>query len=74
MDRPRKIGAKFTGQDIQADEMIVNIDLDYDAKRDRWNGYDPNMYQEVIDEHELYELERKKQKQMEMDEDAKKSK
>lgn len=66
MERPRIVGAKFSGQDIQADEVIVNIDLDYDAKRDRWNGYDPNMYLDVIKEHELYDAERKKMKQQEV--------
>jgi len=38
-ERPRKFGAKFSGQDIKPDEIIKEINLDYDAKRDRWNGY-----------------------------------
>lgn len=59
-ERPRKIGAKFTGQDIMPDEIVMNLDLDYDAKRDRWNGFNPDDYDEVMQEFELYEEARKK--------------
>lgn len=40
-ERPRKLGAKFTGEDIAPDEHLAPADLDYnyDAKRDRWNRY-----------------------------------
>ena len=52
LERPRKIGAKFSGEDIAADELILpKLNYDYDGKRDRWNGYDPMMYRSVIDEH-----------------------
>jgi len=61
-DRPRKLGAKFTGKDIRPDEIIEAFELDYDAKRDRYNGYDPEMYEEVIEEGEKYEEIRKKVK------------
>ena len=70
-ERPRKEGAKLTGKDIQCDEYIQNMELDYDAKRDRWNGYDPDMYSEVIKEYEQYEQELKKKKQKELDEENK---
>lgn len=70
-DRPREKGAKFTGKDIHGDEIIQNLELDYDAKRDRWNGYDPDMYSEVIQEYEQYEQELKKKKQKELDEENK---
>lgn len=67
-DRPRGLAAKFSGKDLQQDEMIREIQLDYDAKRDRWNGYDPDMYSDVIKEYEEYDAERKKKKQKELDE------
>lgn len=52
LERPRKVGAKFTGEDIAADEMILpELEHDFDGKRDRWNGYDPMMYRSVIEEH-----------------------
>lgn len=54
-ERPRKRGAKQTGEDIKADEIIVDLDLDYDGKRDRYNGYNPDNYSQVIAEHELFE-------------------
>lgn len=59
LSRPRKHGAKWTGKDIQADELIQDVDLGWDAKRDRWNGYDPTQYHEVVKEYE--ELEKLKQ-------------
>lgn len=43
-DRPRIRGAKHTGDDIKADEIILDLDLNYDAKRDRYNGYNPDNY------------------------------
>lgn len=60
LSRPRKKGAKWTGKDIQADEVIQKVDLGWDAKRDRWNGYDPSEYQEVVREYEELEALKKK--------------
>ncbi|KIW07822.1 uncharacterized protein PV09_01741 [Verruconis gallopava] len=59
LQRKRKFGAKFTGRDIAADETITNVNLGWDAKRDRWNGYDATEYQQVVDEyHELEALKK----------------
>lgn len=52
MERPRKKGAKFTGQDIQPDIEAVDTNMSYDSKRDRYNGYDVNEYQKVIEKFE----------------------
>lgn len=40
LERPRKVGAKWNGRDIQADEFIQSIETTWDSKRDRANGYD----------------------------------
>ncbi|KAE8306603.1 Pre-mRNA splicing Prp18-interacting factor-domain-containing protein [Aspergillus transmontanensis] len=58
LSRPRKQGAKWTGKDIQADEVVQNVDMGWDAKRDRWNGYDASEYRQVVEEYE--ELEKLK--------------
>lgn len=55
LSRPRKQGAKWTGKDIQADEAIQKVDMGWDAKRDRWNGYDASEYRQVVDEYEELE-------------------
>ncbi|CAG8592348.1 5561_t:CDS:2, partial [Acaulospora morrowiae] len=67
MDRPRKSGAKWTGQDIKPDEIIQEIDLDYDSKRDRWNGYDPSEHAKIYEEYEKIEEARRKLKANELD-------
>ncbi|KAE9370565.1 putative mRNA splicing protein [Stipitochalara longipes BDJ] len=60
LSRPRAKGAKWTGKDIQADEVVQDVSLGWDAKRDRWNGYDPKEYKAVVDEYaELEELKKK---------------
>src|ERR1700759_420149 len=35
LSRPRKAGARWTGRDIQADEVVQDVSLGWDAKRDR---------------------------------------
>uniref|UniRef100_A0A8R1TQY7 Pre-mRNA-splicing factor SLU7 n=1 Tax=Onchocerca volvulus TaxID=6282 RepID=A0A8R1TQY7_ONCVO len=60
LERPRKIGAMWTNQDIAPDEYVQpNLTLGWDAKRDRWNGYDPQTYKQVVEEHEKLEQTRK---------------
>lgn len=54
-ERPRKVAAKFTSSNIAADDVTKDLSLNWEAKRDRWNGYDAEMYKEVIKEHEEYE-------------------
>ena len=55
--RPRKKGAKFTNTNIAPDEMQQpDLKLDFEGKRDRWNGYDPDNHQEVIDEYAKVEV------------------
>ena len=60
LSRPRKQGAKWTGKDIQADEAVEDVRLGWDAKRDRWNGYDAREYSAVVEEYnQLEEMKRK---------------
>ena len=57
MERPRKIGAKFTGQNIAPDEYLQpDLKMDFDGKRDRWNGYTADRHQEVIEEYSKIEI------------------
>lgn len=63
LSRPRKQGAKWTGKDIQADEVVSDVKLGWDAKRDRWNGYDAREYSAVVAEYEELEAAKKAAKQ-----------
>ncbi|KAK4054228.1 mRNA splicing protein [Microbotryomycetes sp. JL201] len=76
LERPRKIGAKYTGKNIAPDEMIHDNDKhlnfmegqgDYDAKRDRWDGYDPATHKQVVQEYEALEEARRKLREEEID-------
>ncbi|KAK1267066.1 Pre-mRNA-splicing factor SLU7 [Acorus gramineus] len=60
MDRPRKVGAKYTNMHIAPDEKVETFELDYDGKRDRWNGYDPSTYSRVIERFEAIDEARRK--------------
>jgi len=53
--RTRKQGAKWTGKNIQADELVQDVKLGWDAKRDRWNGYDPSEFKNVVEEYNQLE-------------------
>lgn len=59
-ERPRKAGARFTNTKIAADDVVKEIPATWEVKRDRWNGYTPEMYKEVIDDFSKYEQVRKK--------------
>ncbi|KAK9383251.1 Pre-mRNA splicing Prp18-interacting factor-domain-containing protein [Kockiozyma suomiensis] len=67
MERPRKLGAKWTGQDIQADDLIQDVPMTWDSKRDRWNGYDPSEHAKIIEEYQKVEELRKKVEEQEKD-------
>ncbi|KAK5131933.1 mRNA splicing protein [Meristemomyces frigidus] len=60
LQRKRKLGAKWTGRDIAGDEKVEDMKLGWDAKRDRWNGYEASEYQEVIEEYNTIEGMKKK--------------
>lgn len=60
LERPRKVGAKYTGKDIQADRTARDVKLGYEAKRDIWAAFDPKQYREVVEEYNLIEEARRK--------------
>ena len=69
LERPRKVGAKYTGKDIAQDEVLHDDEAglngmegmgDWDAKRDRWDGYDPAAHKIVVKEYEALEEARRK--------------
>ncbi|XP_067131516.1 pre-mRNA-splicing factor SLU7 isoform X2 [Centruroides vittatus] len=69
-ERPRKIGAKFTNEDIAEDEVILpDLNLDYDGKRDRWNGYDPANYQAIVEEFAKVEEAKRQLKEEKLKQD-----
>ena len=55
LQRKRKHGAKWTGRDIAADETVQDVHLGWDAKRDRWNGFAPTDYRDVVEEYTALE-------------------
>jgi pre-mRNA-processing factor SLU7 len=67
LERPRKKGAKFTNKNIARDEIIQHIEAGYDAKRDRWNGYDPAEHKKIYEEYEAVETERQRLREEEID-------
>ncbi|MBA0570763.1 hypothetical protein Golob_004375, partial [Gossypium lobatum] len=67
MERPRKKGAKWTNMHIAPDEKIETFELDYDGKRDRWNGYDASTYARVIERYEARVDEAKVDESKQMD-------
>lgn len=59
LQRPRRVGAKYTGAGIAPDEHSqLQLALDYDGKRDRWNGYDPEEHQRIVEEYAKVDLVR----------------
>jgi len=70
LSRPRKAGAKWTGRGIEADELVQDVQLGWDAKRDRWNGYDATDFTQVIEEYNELEDIRKKAKAESGDKDS----
>lgn len=67
LERPRKKGAKYTNKNIQADEVIQDVATGYDAKRDRWNGYDAAEHKQIYDEYAAVEAARQKMREEEID-------
>ncbi|XP_041370103.1 pre-mRNA-splicing factor SLU7-like [Gigantopelta aegis] len=57
LERPRKVGARFTGDNIAPDEYIPpEATSDYDGKRDRWNNCDLEEHQtKLFTEYEKIE-------------------
>jgi len=71
VERPRLVSARQNGKNLMPDEYISDLKLDWDGKRDRWNGYQPEDYKKVIEEWESVEGERRRVKAAEMEERAK---
>ncbi|OBZ68253.1 Pre-mRNA-splicing factor SLU7 [Grifola frondosa] len=67
LERPRRKGAKYTNSDIAPDEVIQEVASGYDAKRDRWNGYDPAEHRRVYEEYAAVEAARQKLREDEID-------
>jgi pre-mRNA-processing factor SLU7 len=38
-------------KNIAADDVTKNLDLNWEGKRDRWNGFSADMYSEVIKQY-----------------------
>ncbi|KAG6898170.1 hypothetical protein C0992_004157 [Termitomyces sp. T32_za158] len=67
LERPRKKGAKYTNDKIQADEVVQEIGVGYAAKRDRWNGYDPAEHKAIYEEYAAVDAARQKLREEEID-------
>ncbi|KAG9346761.1 hypothetical protein JZ751_007078 [Albula glossodonta] len=70
LERPRKVGAKFTGTGMAPDEHSqIQLSLDYDGKRDRWNGYDPEDHMRIVEEYAKVDLAKRTLKAQKLQEE-----
>lgn len=70
LERPRKRGAKWSGKEIRPDEYVKEAQLDFEGKRDRWAGYDPEQYESFVKDWE--EKEAIEAEKIELQKEAKK--
>lgn len=64
VERPRKVKAKYSGKDFGKDELVKEVSLDWEGKRDVWNGFKPEMFVQRLRENEEQE-EARVRKQLE---------
>ncbi|CRL04358.1 CLUMA_CG017451, isoform A [Clunio marinus] len=70
LERPRKVGAKFTNAEISHDEFVQpDLNPDFDGKRDRWAGYDPANHREIVEEYQKIEEAKRQLKAEKLKED-----
>ena len=49
LQRPRKVGARYTGEKIAPDELIPKaLVLDFEGKRDLWKNFDARDHQQKL--------------------------
>lgn len=60
LELPRKVGAKWSGKHLRGDDVKKTLNLSWEAKRDRWNGYNPDEYRHVVKRYEKINQEREK--------------
>mmetsp|Transcript_15673 Transcript_15673/g.38031 ORF Transcript_15673/g.38031 Transcript_15673/m.38031 type:complete len:587 (+) Transcript_15673:211-1971(+) len=54
-ERPRTVGAVRSNKNIAGDELVQSVELNWDGKRDRYNGFDSSDYSRVVDRFERAE-------------------
>ena len=65
------MGARWTGRDIAADEILQNDRQEtFDSKRDRWDGYDPSEHARIVEEYEALERARQNLREEAIDKGA----
>jgi len=70
-EKPRRVGAWKTGKNIKPDEILPQgLNLSWDGKRDRYNGYDADAHKLTIARFNAAEAERRKYKQEQRDKKA----
>lgn len=62
-ERPRRKGAKWTNSDIQPDEYVEIKESSFEGKRDRWNGFGKEEYQEAVKRLEIEQKRREQEKE-----------
>ena len=68
-ERQRKVLAKYSQSNLAPDDVKQpELALDYDAKRDRWAGYDPAEHQEIVEEYHKVEEAKKEMRAKKLNE------
>eukprot|EP01055_Gregarina_sp_Pseudo9_P005285 Gregarina_sp_Pseudo_9__5284@NODE_609_length_2496_cov_6_613350_g575_i0_p2_GENE_NODE_609_length_2496_cov_6_613350_g575_i0NODE_609_length_2496_cov_6_613350_g575_i0_p2_ORF_typecomplete_len373_score75_51Slu7/PF11708_8/2_6e63DUF4148/PF13663_6/0_019_NODE_609_length_2496_cov_6_613350_g575_i0441162 len=63
LERPRAKGARWTNKDIAPDEYVPEeVIEDFEAKRDRWGGFQPEAYRLIVEEYNAAEAAEKERK------------
>lgn len=76
LERPRKVGAKWSNLDICPDEIIPEVKktTNLDEKRDRWKGFVPDDYKPIVEQFEAVEELARKRRAEKVEESLSKNK